>query len=537
MVIEFKTFRLKDPPVTDELLKQRTGKANGAATTPSEWTGDGQHMADSWNFEHSTAEGRVNRGGIPDDSLGRFNLGGIPDDSQGRTSQGDGEGGSGGEGIPDDSQGRTARSENGDKGDGIPDDSTGEDGLRRLWNDLWRLGKPNHSTTSEKTGGRSHGEVMKGPERPSYLRTAQVKTKPAQPYLLSDVERLVKESPAFNQRLTVIRTATMALPSTARGEALLALLKDPLGPSGTVVEHIVTSPEFAKLAPIAQMKLVQVMSRLDEAGLLTLGCLIERTPERLTAARDFFGHTLLDNLAEQSTDFPHPQLRAVTTTAQLLGGVIQDVLSPEHIAQGTAPTCTVTSMQYELARDNPAEYARLMRHLTGPYGVATMRGGSFLGLGTDAATPKARAHRVLTEAVFQTSAMEFANGDDFFDPLAQHSVGADGQIVGRGLKPAQQRRLLEQLFGIEYSSIPFYEESEGARALVALGGFNAVDHPNRPVFFDIDQGPVNHTVSLERVRSGRVIYRDPYGETKSMSEAEFRKSAVGIHWPKVDAAQ
>jgi hypothetical protein len=74
-----------------------------------------------------------------------------------------------------------------------------------------------------------------------------------------------------------------------------------------------------------------------------------------------------------------------------------------EVNQTVFNTCTVTSMQYELARDNPAELARLVAGLAGPTGRVDMRGGGELELQADALTPAALRERSFSEALFQTS--------------------------------------------------------------------------------------------------------------------------------------
>ena len=53
------------------------------------------------------------------------------------------------------------------------------------------------------------------------------------------------------------------------------------------------------------------------------------------------------------------------------------MLRPERIWQGDAPTCTVSTMQYELAKEKPAEYVRLMTGLT-VNGSVTLAGGGVM---------------------------------------------------------------------------------------------------------------------------------------------------------------
>ena len=48
---------------------------------------------------------------------------------------------------------------------------------------------------------------------------------------------------------------------------------------------------------------------------------------------------------------------------------------------------------------------------------------------------------------------------------------------------------------------------------------------------DYRKGKINHTVTLERIREGRIYFRDPYGALRSMPEAAFAKVVVGLHRP------
>src|SRR6185436_6734858 len=94
----------------------------------------------------------------------------------------------------------------------------------------------------------------------------------------------------------------------------------------------------------------------------------------------------------------NPELEAAGITQQtVLNDVMRGIVNPERIDQGRAPTCTVTSMQFELVRDDPSEYARIMAGLTGPSGTATMRGGGELKLEPDSLAAAGRDQRRLTD--------------------------------------------------------------------------------------------------------------------------------------------
>lgn len=263
-----------------------------------------------------------------------------------------------------------------------------------------------------------------------------------------------------------------------------------------------------------------------------LGALIEKAPEALSTV-DARGETLLANLARFAAQPLNPKLASDTTKQELLSSLLRDVVNPNSIDQGDAPTCTVTSMQFELVADEPAEYLRLMTDLCGPQGASKMRGGSELQAQRGDAAAGVRDGRSVSQALFQTAAMEFGNGRNLaFDAAGKGSLNAKGEMVQRGLKPEQQTQVLRQLFGVNYRSELFQTAAEGAKALEKLRTYDSREAQNRPVILQIDQGSFNHAVTFERVADQRVYFRDPYGALRSMPENQFKDFVVGINAPK-----
>jgi hypothetical protein len=188
-------------------------------------------------------------------------------------------------------------------------------------------------------------------------------------------------------------------------------------------------------------------------------------------------------------------------------------------------------MQFELVSDAPAEYLRLIADLASPAATATMRGGGKLLLETTDVAPEARHGRSVSQAMFQSAAMEYGNGRRAdFDPVLGLTTDARGHLSG-GLGPPEQTKVLKALFGVYYRTETFMTEAQGRQALAALRGFDTAAHSNRPVIIELDQGQNNHAVTLERVADGRVVYRDPYGTLRSMPEALFPQFVVAIHLP------
>ncbi|MBL8910320.1 MAG: hypothetical protein JNM17_06420 [Archangium sp.] len=315
---------------------------------------------------------------------------------------------------------------------------------------------------------------------------------------------------AINNRL---ETPTFLKGATSAATQVYEFAKSKLNLSTTQVGQLTTA---LKGASTGTAKLV--------------GALIEKTPEALTNV-DSKGQTLLSNLARFAAQPMNTSLSKDTTKSELMESVLRDIVNPNRIDQGDAPTCTVTSMQFELVAEEPAEYVRLMSDLTGPQGRAKMRGNSELMLHEgDAAT---RDGRSISQTIFQTAAMEFGNGKNLdFVPSAHGSFDDAGKMLQQGLRPEQQTQVLRQLFGVNYRSERFQTEAEGAKVLEKLRSYDARSAQNRPIILQIDQGDFNHAVTFERVADKKVFFRDPYGELRSMPEDQFKTFVVGMNAPK-----
>lgn len=381
-------------------------------------------------------------------------------------------------------------------------------------------------------------------ETPSYLREGAASPKPVDAKKLASalgdnvsarqsasLTKKAQATPQAGHNLVEFFSNTKTLSKDVKTSLLSTLTSDPGGTAGSVVANITGSKAFGAMSAADKGHVATVMSRLDEKGLKTLGALFENVPEAL-ADKDSAGGTLLSNLATLASQPLNASLTGHTTTEELLSSVLADVMNPNRIEQGTANTCTVASMQFELVADEPAEYARLMAGITGPKGTVKMKAGGDLRLGPGDADEGARNGRSVSQTVFQSVAMEYANGRfSNYDPVLGVSINEKTGEERLGLRGENQQALLEKLFGVNYSINRLYSENESTNAFAKLVGWDARGNRNRPIVVDIDQGKYNHAVTLESVSKEKVVFRDPYGVLRSMSADAFPKVAVAIHMP------
>lgn len=282
--------------------------------------------------------------------------------------------------------------------------------------------------------------------------------------------------------------------------------------------YVMTTPTFGQMSVDQREKLINVMAKTDSFGVETLAVAAEKSGLSTLKATD--GSSVVDNLNRMANT---PGL------GPYIGNVVDDIIRPNAIHQGNAPTCTAATMQYELAKGNPAEYSRLIAGLAID-GKVTMAGGGVLETQPGAAlTGSAKLHdrRTPSESVFQGALMEFANGDEKYDVSSLKSTRADGS-THLGLNGAQIQTALNNLFAVDYKTTFINSNDEAA---VALGKLNTSLVPNRPVLVDLAvDANTNHCVAFEGFKNGVVSLRDPErGISFTISEQDFLEQAAAVH--------
>ena len=160
--------------------------------------------------------------------------------------------------------------------------------------------------------------------------------------------------------------------------------------------YIFNTPEFQAMPAEQRAQIVTVMSAGDIRVARGMAEMFEQSGGAMLQAAGKDGTTVLDSL-----------VRMAAKGDGVVGDVMYDLVNPGRIWQGRAPTCTVSSMQYELAQQDPAEYARLMAGLVCD-GKVTMRGGGELTCDVPwalQASHAAKDRRSDSEAIFQAAAM------------------------------------------------------------------------------------------------------------------------------------
>ena len=166
-------------------------------------------------------------------------------------------------------------------------------------------------------------------------------------------------------------------------------------------------------------------------------------------------------------------------------------------------------MSYQLARSNPAEYARLQTDLT-TRGTATLANNATITPPADAWAQDS-SNRSTGERLLQSSLMDYARPgqgyNNAFNP--PRTVGT----------PPNQWQSQDGWNDRQDSGLVANEEDRVLGALYnrncRQGNYNdlqtAVQNGRTPVMIDMNWGTGGHAVQVTRIENGRVYFRNPWG--------------------------
>lgn len=233
--------------------------------------------------------------------------------------------------------------------------------------------------------------------------------------------------------------------------------------------------------------------------------------------KDSKGRTLLQNLGNLSTQEMGPTLDRKTIFRQLCS----QLADPGKIVQGSHGTCAPTTIQHLLASKDPSEYARLMVGLTSKDGSVTMRNGDELKRDRGSLGFDGNFGRDVSNRIFQSALMEYANGEDEYDNRTDKHTAEDGSTYS-GLSNADSEKAMEALFGKDFQSIRVDRGTAEGRERTERMLQDAVNRGIQvPVSMNWRNGS-NHMLSLVGMTESTVILRNPWGGHDTATSEENR---------------
>lgn len=240
----------------------------------------------------------------------------------------------------------------------------------------------------------------------------------------------------------------------------------------------------------------------------------------LTGSRDLEGGASLlvhlDRLARQT-------LAPGVDRRFLLSSVVQQVANPGEISQGGRGTCTVTTVEYMVAKQAPAEYARIIADLATGDGTVRLASGKFARRVPDS-TGADDSGRTEASRLFEAAMMDFGNGLlSYSNKTDKNGIGAKTFLPG-GLSNGQTTRVVNAVLDEHYRSIdavPLLQSvpftSLGHGQLMRKLGAALAQGQMVPMGLDWrgekEWKPSGHEVLALKIENGRVYYRNPWGNS------------------------
>lgn len=175
------------------------------------------------------------------------------------------------------------------------------------------------------------------------------------------------------------------------------------------------------------------LSKLEESSRVAFKKIVEKNPESSPAlkklldsgrilAKDANGKTVLDHLQRLQAEVGDDKFKK-----EILTSLVAQLAKPEEISQGNYSICAQATVEYLHAKDDPADYARLVTDLV-TRGETSTRGGARLFL-NESGLQQDQSGRSATSRLFQSTLSDFANGESLDYDNATQFHGKPGQKI------------------------------------------------------------------------------------------------------------
>ncbi|MBC7541547.1 MAG: hypothetical protein H7338_02325 [Candidatus Sericytochromatia bacterium] len=239
--------------------------------------------------------------------------------------------------------------------------------------------------------------------------------------------------------------------------------------------------------------------------------------------------TLLSHLEHLAS--PKVPLMKGLERAALICDMMQEIAFPSSISQRSKGTCTMTAVQMFMAKQRPAELARIIGQLAAASEpVAPLANGDVLRREPGTETDD-ESGRTVPSRLFQAAAMEYMDEVGDYDNALDRQRQPDGSLTagGSGTKMARTLKgLLGPGYYVERLSSDQFESPKAMVAVIAESVSNG-----HPVAISLQHLPAlgeeigsGHAVLMTGVTNNRLDYLNPWGKVESMSFDQLAETVV-----------
>jgi len=284
--------------------------------------------------------------------------------------------------------------------------------------------------------------------------------------------------------------------------------------------------QFNKLNPAEQRRFVDMrdtysgndQNKTKQAN-DTNGALNSILGQGKMQAKDNAGNSLLDNMSVMKNQKFAQGLdgkKAFSETAQ-------DIANPDRIRQGSRSTCTATAVQYLNAKNNPGEYARIMRGLTSPEGKVLTRKGDYMTR-DEGTIRRDNSGRNDTSRIYQAAGMEYGNGAANYNNARDMSWGG-GKRSHRGMYASEVNKL-------QNAVMPYDSTAKKNKGAAAAADFAKALGAGKQFSTGINA----HEYTVENMDKSYVYLRNPHGgknQHTKMNRSYFFRNVWDYQMPNL----
>ena len=320
----------------------------------------------------------------------------------------------------------------------------------------------------------------------------------------SEVLNAFAKSPSDSAYRAKLQEIVQAMAHGHIEEATQARILKMIGTAGNSrltsdLVKIVSDPRFAGLGQSFQTKLLNVFESTTPDGREALHSILKKQFNPPYPGATFQILNELDrlaggNIAAGVTD----RTGRTAGKAEVMENLLNELAIPNtHINQDNKGTCTCTSMSYALAKNNPAEYARIATDLL-TTGQATLKNGTVIRPPLDGFAFDG-SKRSASERLIQSALMNLGMGGFYSNVRDQHLISGIG-----GLTDVEEAAVLRALNGKNFS-VHSGNLIDRVQADLKAG--------HVPVMVNLRWGGrrTGHAIQVEKIENGRVYFRNPWG--------------------------
>lgn len=295
--------------------------------------------------------------------------------------------------------------------------------------------------------------------------------------------------------------------------------------------------KLATMSPQDQEKYQQVQKELQAANDPVAELALQKLlfEDKLPGAKDVKGQgTTLDNLATLAN--PCTQLADGLDRGKLLSDVVQELATPDAIAQHTKNTCGPTAASIYLAMNNPAEYVRLATGLASPSGQVELANGATLQR-VDNTIADDGSGRSTSQRLMEPALMDYANGPLGYDNARDvHTIGGIGTVPGA--LPFMMEPVLEAVTGQQFDSIDLVYPWARTQVMDNIKALTDQGKQAMVMTQYTDAGMQGlHWITVTNVTDDQVTYVNPWGREETISRQQFEDMLRGYVTPQDTGAQ